>query len=497
MMSIVLSGIPTTCWLSNSTIRPKADSKADPERVHCRRSPLGEKISSIFSGCKWGPESRAISTDDLFRAVERLAETGDDPLIFLEERVDVRAEFAGSRGARAVRTRIRGLAVETGVEPVRHRFLSDPGPGDLDLLIAGKLPAGREVPEPDPTGDARAGDGEPDPTEERLSALLEAVRAREGEATIRGRLVGLDQRVRIARPGRKVARDRRRGERIRVDVQVRSGPRVGSASAEWVLRPGRDTLDAQQLVAGAVDRARERLDARPAATGVRAAVFAPGAGGILVHEVIGHALEADTVRRQGSLLTSSAARFSSPEVVVADDPRRGRAAWQVDDEGETAGPVALVRDGAVVGRILDRRTARAAGVETTGHGRRASYLEPVLPRMGCTFLASGRHDSEEIVRATRCGIYVRRMEAASVDTCAGVATFRVTDADAIENGRIDHALAPFLLRATLNDTLSTLDHIASDLAFDTNVGTCLREGQPLVTSVGAPTFRLGVVTVHN
>ena len=116
--------------------------------------------------------------------------------------------------------------------------------------------------------------------------------------------------------------------------------------------------------------------------------------------------------------------------------------------------------------------------------------------MGCTFLGNGPDGAAVIVRDTPDGIYVRRLETARVDACSGVASFRVTDADRIRNGRIDAPLLPFLLTVSIDDTLSTLDAVASDLAFDTCVGSCIKDGQPLPTSVGAPTFRLGVVRVY-
>ena len=114
--------------------------------------------------------------------------------------------------------------------------------------------------------------------------------------------------------------------------------------------------------------------------------------------------------------------------------------------------------------------------------------------MGCTFLGNGPDNAGAIVRDTAQGIYVRRLETARVDSCSGVACFRVTDR--IRNGRIGAPLLPFLLTVSLDDTLSTLDAVASDLTFDTCVGSCIKDGQPLPTSVGAPTFRIGVVRVY-
>jgi TldD protein len=115
--------------------------------------------------------------------------------------------------------------------------------------------------------------------------------------------------------------------------------------------------------------------------------------------------------------------------------------------------------------------------------------------MGCTFLAPGPLAPEEVIAGTRAGIYIRRMETASTDTRSGTARFVVTDADRIDRGRLGPPLREFLLEVHSATALASLDRVACDLAFDTCVGTCLRDGQPLVTSVGGPTFRLGVATV--
>jgi predicted Zn-dependent protease len=114
--------------------------------------------------------------------------------------------------------------------------------------------------------------------------------------------------------------------------------------------------------------------------------------------------------------------------------------------------------------------------------------------MGATFLTPGRLHPEEVSQGVARGLYVRRMAAAATDPAKGKATFEVTDADMLIAGRIEVALEPFLLHVDLED-LVTLDRIADDLTFDTCVGACVREGQALASTVGAPTFRLGLVTV--
>jgi TldD protein len=157
--------------------------------------------------------------------------------------------------------------------------------------------------------------------------------------------------------------------------------------------------------------------------------------------------------------------------------------------------VALVDDGQLVGELNCRRATRTTGQVATGHGRRSSYLVSVAPRMGCTFVAAGENDPDQVLAETGSGVYIRRMAAATTDVAAGHAIFHVTDADRIEGGRVDSPLEPFLLWITLSNTLASLDRPCNDTSFDNCVGTCLKGHQPLAVSVGTPTIRLGLATV--
>ena len=224
-------------------------------------------------------------------------------------------------------------------------------------------------------------------------------------------------------------------------------------------------------------------------------VLAPGVGGVLVHEIVGHALEADRVLSGDSWLGLLEDPIAPRELAIVDDPRRGRAAWRIDDEGEPSLPTALIRDGRVAGWLHDSRTAQAANKPPTGHGRCSSYREPIQPRMGCTFVAPGKHEPAELLQGVREGVYVRRMEAGTTDTRSGRAVFRVTDSDRIQNGRIDAPLRPHLLFVNGARVLAAADRIANDLAFDSCIGSCHRKGQPLSISVGAPTMWIGLAEI--
>jgi len=288
--------------------------------------------------------------------------------------------------------------------------------------------------------------------------------------------------VMIARPGEEVATDLRRGLRLRLLC------RLGHAAAvAELVGPFDSPIDVEKLV----ERVEKRLGAEEIVPGRYPIVFASGAGGILIHEIVGHALEADAVLSERSWITQLEEPIAPKELLILDDPRRGRAAWRIDDEAVPARAVPLIEEGSVAGWLHDRRSAALAGHPPTGHGRCSSFREAVMPRMGCTYIAPGSLAPGELLQGIEDGLYVRRMEAGNTDTASGKASFRVTDSDRIRNGRLDAPLKPHLLYVEGSSVLASLDRIADDLRFDTCIGSCHRDGQPLATSVGTPTIRIG------
>jgi len=417
--------------------------------------------------------------------------------LFVEDRQDLAAELL-SRGRRhsVDHSRTCGMAYQSPAADLR--FVADARPDDLEGWLREERP-----------GERRRGAAESEHADPRLSAsealedlsrLVSATEKLHKNAQISARWVGFDQRVHLARPGCEIAHDVRRSRRVRLQVVLTRRGRAACAVGEAVLRSDSDeNLDKQlDLLAGEVAaRVEIRLTAEAPIPGERRVVFAPGVGGVLFHEIVGHALEADTIVGGASWLSggSTEAFRGSPHVTVVDDPRRGRAAWRLDDEGQPARAVPLFREGRVCGWLHDRASARRSGTQPTGHGRRASFRDPVRPRMGCTFLTAGRCDPSEALGGIEEGIYVRRMEAASTDTRTGHAEFRVTDADRIRHGRLAAPLTPHVMEVSAQAALSSVDRVANDLAFDTCVGSCLHHGQPLSVTVGAPTFRIGLVRV--
>ncbi len=378
------------------------------------------------------------------------------------------------------------------------RFLAEPRPDAAAAVTRNAGLAGQPPPRP-PSAEGSTPELAVAEAIVAIETLTAAAEKRLKGAGIRARWVGFDQRVHVARVGRPVVADQRRSGRLRLEISLvrkgRSARAVGESVAHLDRASPAQGL-VEQLAEAVATRAEQRLAAEAVTSGERPVVFAPGVGGVLFHELVGHALEADTVRRRASWLARGNQEYrAAAELMVLDDPRRCRAPWRVDDEGEVARPTPLMREGRAVGLLHDLASARSSDQSPTGHGRRAGFREPVRPRMGCTFLAAGRYAPGDALEGIDDGVYVRRMEAASTDTLTGAATFRVSDADRIRHGRIVAPLAPHIIHIDGQAALASVERVAGDLEFDTCIGSCLHHGQPLSVSVGAPTFRIGSTVV--
>lgn len=402
--------------------------------------------------------------------------SGDDPAAhsFYEIREDVRVTL-GSGGRREVLTTSSRGGVTAGL---RSAHASDP---DFMRSVSAD-PATVEIGFPIPALEA--------------AVLAAAKRASSGRRQVAwtARLVGFHQVVWVGRPDLDVVSDVRRG--CRVELRVTTGSQGRATAVEDVVLDAGDMAPIATKFMSAFERAEAKSGTGEVpVAGETVAVFAPGVAGIAAHELIGHALEGDAVCSGRSWIRNGGLPAGPAIASVVDDPRRGRGAWSVDDEGTAAQHTCLIDRGRPVGLLLDRSTARLLARSSTGHGRRASHLDRIQPRMGCTYIEPGGDDPAEIVRSTSKGLFIRRLTGGHTDPESGRATFVVEDSDRIMGGRLAGPLDGYVIELTGPQSWKTIDRVGSDLAFDTCVGSCVRGGQPLAVSVGAPTIRIGLIRV--
>jgi len=248
----------------------------------------------------------------------------------------------------------------------------------------------------------------------------------------------------------------------------------------------------------AVRQALVNLESVPAPAGEMDVVLGPGWPGVMLHEAVGHGLEGDFNRKQTSAFAGlMGQRVAAPGVTVVDDgtlmSRRG--SLSIDDEGTPSHRTVLIEDGMLVGYMQDRQNARLMGMAPTGNGRRQSYAHVPMPRMTNTYMLAGTHDPAEIIASVRNGIYAVNFGGGQVEITSGKYVFQCTEAYRIEDGRVGAPLKGAMLIGNGPTDLNRISMVGNDLALDSGIGTCGKNGQGVPVGVGQPTLRMDRITV--
>lgn len=248
------------------------------------------------------------------------------------------------------------------------------------------------------------------------------------------------------------------------------------------------------------DAAREALcllEAFPAPAGEMPVVLAPGHSGVLVHEAVGHLLEADFNRKKTSIFWDKMGKkVASSQVSISDDPTipHFRGSYNIDDEGTIPGKTLLIDQGKMAGLLQDRLSARLMGKLLTGHGRRQDFTCIPLPRMSNTYIAPGEYAPEEIIRSVNKGFYAHKFQGGQVED-SGKFTFSVSSGYLIEGGRLTAPVKQATLIGTNIEILNSIEMVGADLKFGLQTGTCGKEGQEIPVTDGCPTLKIARMTV--
>jgi TldD protein len=227
-------------------------------------------------------------------------------------------------------------------------------------------------------------------------------------------------------------------------------------------------------------------------------VLGNGWPGILLHEAIGHGLEGDFNRKGSSAFSGRVGeRVAAEGVTVVDDGTlaRRRGSLQMDDEGNPTQCTTLIENGILKGYLQDSLNARLMGVAPTGNARRESYAHLPMPRMTNTYMLNGDKDPKEIIASVKHGLYAVNFGGGQVDITSGKFVFSTAEAYMIEDGKITHPVKGATLIGNGPDVLTRISMIGNDMALDSGVGTCGKEGQSVPVGVGQPTVRIDGLTV--
>ncbi|MDJ0904473.1 MAG: metallopeptidase TldD-related protein [Woeseiaceae bacterium] len=310
-----------------------------------------------------------------------------------------------------------------------------------------------------------------------------------------------DERVMIATLDGKLVTDHRPMTRVTVVVTARKGEEVQSGYSNiagrqefgWYTEERLDTM-----VAEAVDRTMILFDARRPPAGEMPVILASGASGILLHEAIGHGMEADFNRKGTSIYSDMIGKkVAEPFVTIVDEATipHERGALNYDDEGNRAGRTVLVENGVLKSYLHDQISARQYDLAPTGSGRRQSYKYAPMPRMTCTFMEDGPHTKDEIIEAVDHGIICETYTNGQVQIGAGDYTFYVKNGWLVEGGKVTAPIKDVNIIGNGPESLKKITMVANDARLDTGGWTCGKNGQSVPVSQGIPTVLVSNMTV--
>ena len=248
----------------------------------------------------------------------------------------------------------------------------------------------------------------------------------------------------------------------------------------------------------AVDQAIIMLDAQEAPAGTMEVVLAPGDSGILLHEAVGHGLEADFNRKGTSNYTGKIGEVVASDLcTVIDDATllQSRGSINVDDEGNEPRRAVLIENGRLTDYMHDQHSAKHFKREPSGNGRRESFASAPMPRMTNTILTAGPHSPEEIIRGVKRGVYAKKFGGGQVDISNGDFVFSLTESYLIEDGKITAPLKGVNLIGNGPDVLRKVVMLGNDVEISDGIWTCGKDGQSVPVGVGCPTIKISAITV--
>ncbi len=310
------------------------------------------------------------------------------------------------------------------------------------------------------------------------------------------------RRILVAASDGSFATDIQPLARLNVSVIAKQGENIARGSSGG---GGRVLLDffltektPEHFAAEAARQAVLQLGAVAAPAGEMPVVLGPGWPGVLLHEAVGHGLEADFNRKKTSAFAGLVGqRVASSKVTVVDNgtmPNR-RGSLNVDDEGSPTQETVLIEKGVLKGYLSDKLSARLMGIADTGNGRRESYQHIPMPRMTNTYMLAGEDDPEDIIRSVQRGLYAVNFGGGQVDITNGKFVFSASEAYLIEDGKITAPVKNATLIGNGPEALKYVSMVGNDLQLDEGVGTCGKAGQSVPVGVGMPTVKLDKMTV--
>lgn len=303
----------------------------------------------------------------------------------------------------------------------------------------------------------------------------------------------------IANSDGEMTEDHRTGTVFMVEAVVMKGDDIQTGREPIGGTVGFEIFDdrsPEEVARIACERANLMLSADRAPGGTMPVVLSSEAGGTMIHEAVGHGLEADLAEKGLSVYSGKLnTRVASELISVVDDstvPTK-RGSYVFDDEGTPSSRTLLVDKGVLVALMNDKLMAKKSETAPTGNGRRESYRTKPIPRMSNTMIVPGTHDPADIINSVESGLLVKKMGGGQVNTINGQFVFEVSEGYLIANGRVGAPVKGAILTGNGPQVLNDIDMVGNDLGYA--IGTCGKDGQGVPVSDAQPTIRIPAITV--
>ncbi|MEN6295006.1 MAG: TldD/PmbA family protein [Chloroherpetonaceae bacterium] len=293
--------------------------------------------------------------------------------------------------------------------------------------------------------------------------------------------------------------DERPQMRLMVASTAEDGQNKATAIANNGGRVGmnffRNVESAESIGKRASEEAIILLSAKNAPSGELPVVLGSDESGVMIHEAVGHPLEADGIWQKTSVMWNKFGEMvANPNVTIYDDATipNFRGSLNIDDEGLETENVMLIENGKIVGFMNDYLSSKMLGHKRNGHGRRESFASIPIPRMNNTVLMKGDYSPEEIIESVPYGIYAESFQGGMVDG-TGKFTFSLNLGYLIENGKLTAPIKNVTLIGMNLDILKNIEMVGNDMGFF--LGTCGKQGQSVSVTSGTPTLKISKMTI--
>jgi len=299
-----------------------------------------------------------------------------------------------------------------------------------------------------------------------------------------------------------VLRDTRPMFRFNVHCVSQDGKNIQNGSSGIGGRFGLEYLNREDyssiLAKKAASESILLLSAKQAPSGLMPVILGPAQSGILLHEAVGHPLEADFNRKRTSAYCDRIGEKVASELCTIYDSgiiENERGAINFDDEGVLTSKNLLIENGILKNYMHDKISANHFKTNPTGNGRRESYAHYPIPRMTTTYLANGESDPDDILKSVKRGVYCQEFSGGQVDISNGDFVFVPTVAWLVENGKKTTPIKNFTLIGNGPDAMSKVSMVGNDFAMSEGIWTCGKDGQSVPVGVGLPTVLVSEMTV--